>query len=252
MTSANNIDIQLTVVIPAFNEERRLGSSLEKVVSFLELRREPFEVLVVDDGSRDTTAEVAKAFSSRRVRVIRLAENRGKGAAIRTGVLASRGRWVLLSDADLSTPIEDLEKLETQTTEAPVVLGSRAVAGAKITRRQPLYREIMGKSFNKLLRLFGVWGINDTQCGFKLLDGDLARELFESVVTPGFAFDVELVWLACRAGHRVVEVGVTWENSAASTVHPLRDPPRMILEILRFRWLHRGDGDPGSGRLSKS
>ena len=233
---------RISVVIPAFNEERRLGASLEKVTNYLSRRDEPFEVLVVDDGSRDATAEVGEAFAARGVQVIRLPENRGKGAAVRAGALASRGRWVLLSDADLSTPIEDLEILESRCSEAPVILGSRAVSGAKITRRQPFYRELMGKTFNKLLRLFGVWGINDTQCGFKLLDGTLARQLFAEMVTPGFAFDVELVWLARRAGHRIVEVGVTWENADGSTVRPLLDPPRMLAEILRFRWLHRREG----------
>lgn len=239
MTTLQSDEPRLSVVIPAFNEALRLGATLEKVTSFLDLRRAPYEVLVVDDGSSDQTAQVGAGFVSKGVRVIRLPSNQGKGAATRQGVLESRGNRVLLSDADLSTPIEDLEKLEARLAEAPVVIGSRAVSGARITRRQPFYREIMGKTFNKLLRLFGVRGINDTQCGFKLLEGDLARELFAALVTSGFAFDVELLWLVRRAGHLIVEEGVTWENSDGSTVDPLTDPPRMLLEILRFRWLHR-------------
>jgi dolichyl-phosphate beta-glucosyltransferase len=145
-----------------------------------------------------------------------------------------------MSDADFSTPIEEIEKLESRIKEAPIVLGSRSVRGAQILRHQPLYREVMGKVFNRMLRLFGVWGLSDTQCGFKLLDGEIARKLFENIVTPGFAFDVELAWLARRAGYRVVEVGIVWENSADSRVSLLTDPPRMIMEILRFRWHHRG------------
>lgn len=232
--------MDLSIVIPAFNEELRLGESLTDVLDWLEQRERDFEVIVVDDGSADATSAVAESFASRRVRAVRLAENSGKGAAVRRGVRESVGRRVLLSDADFSTPIEEIEKLESRIEEAPIVLGSRAVRGAQILRHQPFYREIMGKIFNRMLRLVGVWGLSDTQCGFKLLDGEIARELFEHVVTPGFAFDVELAWLARRAGYRVVEVGIVWENSADSRVHLLTDPPRMILEILQFRWHHRG------------
>lgn len=230
---------QLSIVIPAYNEEPRLAAGLEKALAWLADRDGDFEILVVDDGSQDATAQEGRAFASQGVRVFRLGENQGKGAAVRRGVLESRGQCVLISDADFSTPIEDLARLEPYLAEAPVVLGSRAVEGAVITRRQPLYRELMGKTFNKILRLFGVWGIHDTQCGFKLLDGDVARTLFSHIITPGFAFDVELVWLAQRLGHRVVEVGISWEDSPASRVQPLTDPPKMLLEILRFRWRHR-------------
>ena len=130
---------------------------------------------MVDDGSRDATVEVAEAFAGEGVRVLRHGRNRGKGAAVKTGVLASRGAEVLLSDADASTPIEELEKLEARLPEAPLVLGSRAVAGADIRRHQPFYRELMGKTFNLIIRLLGVRGVRDTQCGFKLLDGAVAR-----------------------------------------------------------------------------
>lgn len=230
---------ELSVVIPAYNEEARLGESLEKVLSYLEKRHLVHEILVVDDGSADRTAEVAEPFIERGVRVLRQPENRGKGAALRRGALASRGHLVLLTDADLSTPIEELMKLEMRLGEAQVVIGSRAVADSEITRRQPLYRELMGKTFNKILKLSGVRGIQDTQCGFKLLVGEVARELFAELVTPGFAYDVELLWLAQRRGYNVMEVGVVWENSPASRVHPLLDPPRMLLEVLKFRIKHR-------------
>lgn len=239
---------ELSVVIPAFNEERRLGGTLEKVLAYLEGRRLGFEVLVADDGSRDRTAAVAETFAARGVRVLRLPRNRGKGAATRHGVLASRGRRVLMSDADLSTPIEELAKLEPRLAEAEVVIGSRAVADADVRLHQPLYRELMGKTFNKIIRLLGVRGVRDTQCGFKLFDGAAARELFAALVTPGFAFDVELIWLARRRGYRLAEVGVVWINSPDSRVHPLADPPRMIAEILLFRWKHWQSAATRSGR----
>ena len=146
----------------------------------------------------------------------------------------------MMTDADLSTPIDDLEILEPHLAQASVVLGSRAVATSRITHRQPRYRELMGKTFNKFLWLMGVWGFYDTQCGFKLLDGEVARTLFRRMVTEGFAFDVELVWLARRLGFAVAEVGVHWHHVPESRVDALRHPPRMIAEVLRFRWLHRG------------
>lgn len=229
----------LSVVIPAYNEEPRLGPSLEKALAYLDARGLAREIVVVDDGSADRTCEVAQAFSDRGVRALRQEPNQGKGAAVKLGVLASRGRRVLLSDADFSTPIGELPKLEARLGEAEIVIGSRAVAGAEVRVHQPFYRELMGKTFNKMIRLAGVGGLADTQCGFKLFDGDVAREVFAAVTTPGFAFDVEMIWLARRHGYRVAEVGVVWINSPASRVRPLVDPPRMILEILRFRWRHR-------------
>jgi dolichyl-phosphate beta-glucosyltransferase len=229
----------LSVVVPAYDEGARLAPSLRRILDHLRARELDFEVLVVDDGSRDDTAEVARSFDSPEVVVLRHLVNRGKGAALRTGVLASRGDRVLLTDADLSTPITDLERLEPHLEQADLVLGSRAVKDAAITERQPLYRELMGKTFNLLIRLLGVRGIRDTQCGFKLLDGETARKLFADLTIDRFAWDVELVWLARRHGLRMQEVGVTWANSADSRVSPVRDSLSMFWDVLRFRLRHR-------------
>ena len=157
-------------------------------------------------------------------------------AAVRTGVLASVGEWVLISDADLSTPIEDLERLERRSAEAEIVLGSRAVAESQIVRHQPLYREFMGKTFNAIIRSIGLVGLHDTQCGFKLFRGPVARELFKRSKVDHFAFDVEVVWLAQKAGHTVVEEGVTWEDSPSSRVSPIGDSWRMLIDVLRLRF----------------
>jgi dolichyl-phosphate beta-glucosyltransferase len=228
--------MDLSVVIPAFNESLRLGPTLERVADYLGRTGFSYEVLVVDDGSSDGTGEVAQAFVARGVRLLRQEVNRGKGAVVRIGALASQGRAVLLLDADLSTPIEDLERLLPYLPEADLVLGSRAVAGSDILQHQPFYREMMGRTFNFIIQVLGVRGLRDTQCGFKLLDGDVARRLFAELTIQRFAYDVELVWLAQRRGYRVVEVGVRWADSPASKVNPLTDSARMFWDVLALRW----------------
>ncbi len=228
--------MDISVVIPAYNEALRLGPSLQRVVTYLRERGESYEVLVVDDGSTDATADVAQKLAAEGVRVLRQEVNRGKGAVIKVGVLASRGREVLLMDADLSTPIEDLAKLRPHLAEAPLVLGSRSVEGSEVAQRQPFYREMMGRTFNLIIRLLGVRGLRDTQCGFKLLAGDVARRLFAELTIERFAYDVELVWLARRHGYRVIEVGVRWSDAPSSKVNPLSDSLRMLWDVLALRW----------------
>jgi dolichyl-phosphate beta-glucosyltransferase len=230
--------MELSVVIPAFNESQRLGPTLKRVVEYLRREEGSCEVLVVDDGSTDSTAEVARQFASEGVRVLRQERNRGKGAVLKVGVLASRGDAVLLLDADLSTPIEELARLRPYLAQAELVLGSRAVDRSLITRHQPFYRETMGRIFNLLIRLLGIRGLRDTQCGFKLLDGKAARRLFAELAIERFAYDVELVVLARRHGYRVVEVGVRWADSPSSRVNPVTDSFRMLWDVLALRWRH--------------
>jgi dolichyl-phosphate beta-glucosyltransferase len=232
--------MDLSIVIPAYNEAARLGPTLERILGYLAGQKIAAEVLVVDDGSTDRTAAVAESFAGRGVVLLRQDRNRGKGAALRSGVVASRGAAVLLVDADLSTPIEDLERLRPYLAGAELVLGSRAVPGANILQHQPIYRELMGRTFNLLIRAVGVRGFHDTQCGFKLLDGEAARQLFADLSVDRFAYDVELVWLARRRGYRIAEVGVTWANSPHSSVDPLKDSARMIWDIVVMRLRHRG------------
>ena len=231
----NSDSIRLSVVIPAYTEEQRLGSTLNRVLEYLRKRGLAAEVLVVDDGSDDRTLDVVQGYPDPPVRALRLPENRGKGAALKSGVLASRGKWVLLCDADLSTPIEDLEVLESRTSEAPLILGSRAVRDSRVTQHQPVYREMMGKTFNRILRLLALVEERDTQCGFKLIQGDLARDLFADLAVERFAYDVELVCLAKDRGAKVIEQGVCWEDSPNSRVHPIRDSANMLMDVLRLR-----------------
>jgi dolichyl-phosphate beta-glucosyltransferase len=231
------MSVELSVVIPAYDEATRVEPGLRRAAAYLQRRGIAYELLVVDDGSRDDTAQVAATAGAR---VLRHERNRGKGAAVRTGVLASAGARVLLSDADFSTPIEELEKLEPRLREADLVVGSRALADSVITERQPIYRELMGKSFNVLIRCLGVRGFHDTQCGFKLAQGEVARALCTELTVAGFAYDVELIWLALERGLRVSEVGVVWANSPDSRVHPIRSSLGMIRDVLLMRWRHRG------------
>jgi dolichyl-phosphate beta-glucosyltransferase len=231
-------------VIPAFREEARLPDSLAKISRFL--ASEPglggTEVIVVDDGSPDRTGDLA-AEEGRRLGmallVIRLPENRGKGFAVRTGVLAASGESILVSDADLSTPIEEWRKLAGAV--APVAIGSRAVDESTVRVRQPFYRVAVGRLFNALVRLLVVPGISDTQCGFKLFGRPAALEIFPRLGIDRFAWDVEALGVARKLGYRVAEVPVLWFNSADSRVtlaggaHAYLDLVRIAFRLARVR-----------------
>lgn len=229
----------ISVVIPAFNEELRLARTLETSLEFLASRGELFEIIVVDDGSGDGTFELARSFEPRGVRALRLPSNRGKGAALKAGVLVSTGRRVLLADADSSVPIEELPRLEAELSAAPLVFASRAEASSRIEKRQPFYRQWMGKIFNLILRFLRLTELHDTQCGFKLIEGEIARALFREMTVERFAFDVELLVLARVGGHRVREVGVPWSHEPQSRVHPILDSSRMFYDVVRLAWRHR-------------
>ena len=202
-----------------------------------------WEVIVVDDGSSDGTGELARRAAAAvglPVEILRHPENRGKGAAIRTGVLASIGDPVLVSDTDLSTPLAEWVKLAERLPTHPVAIGSRALQEDLVRRRQPFYRQTMGKVFNAFVRLLAVPDIHDTQCGFKLFRGSVARELFADARIDRFAYDVEILFLARRRGIEIAEVPVLWFNSPESKVSVVRDSLSMLRDLVRIRWLHRG------------
>jgi dolichyl-phosphate beta-glucosyltransferase len=224
----------LSVVVPAYDEERRIVPTLEELARWSR-GRGVVEVVVVDDGSRDRTAALVAGFVDERLRLVRLPENRGKGAALRAGVAATSGSTVLLTDADLSTPLDELDRLAPLLERADLVLGSRAQPDSRVDRRQPWARELAGKSFNLAIRVLGVRGFRDTQCGFKLLRGEVARRLFAEMTIDRFAYDVELVWLAQRRGYRVEEAGVRWRDEAGSRVRVVRDGLRMLADVARLR-----------------
>jgi dolichyl-phosphate beta-glucosyltransferase len=230
--------LDISVIIPAYNEEKRLGSSLGRILSYMAEGGHDWEVIVVDDGSSDGTASVAGSFSDRGVRTLRVPANRGKGNAVRLGMLEAGKSLVLFSDADLSTPIGELEKLAAPILagRAQIALGSRAVAGSVIEVSQPFYRVVMGKAFNLMVRAIALRGFHDTQCGFKLFTRDAAREVFRRQRLDGFGFDVEILAIARRLDIRMVEVPVRWINSADTRVHAVRDSFPMFLDLFRVRW----------------
>lgn len=209
--------MKLSVVIPAYNEAERLPPTLRRVAAALAGR--DFEIVVADDGSSDGTAEAALALGLPALRVLRAEHNRGKGDAVRRGMLGAAGDRRLMTDADLSTPIEDLARLEAALDAgADVAIGSRAVADSRVEVHQPAYREAMGRLFNACVRGLLLPGLHDTQCGFKLFTAAAAERAFARSVLDGFGFDVEVLYAARRAGLRIAEIGVTWRNDAASRV----------------------------------
>lgn len=210
----------LSVVIPAYNEEARLPATLERLAAYMcrSAWQGRHEILVVDDGSRDKTAAVAERFAG--IRVLRNPGNRGKGYSVRHGVLESRGDWVLFTDADLSTPIEEVEKLWTAAQEAgaAVAIGSRALDRSLIGVRQSAMREASGRFFNAVMRIVTGLPFHDTQCGFKLFQSGAAKDIFSRQLLDGFGFDVEVLALAQALGYRAVEVPVRWNNAPGSKV----------------------------------
>jgi len=232
----------LSIVIPAYNEEHRLPGTLVRVNEYLQARSWSFaEILVVNDGSADRTAEIAQAAGAR---VIHNPGNRGKGYSARHGILEARGEWILLSDADLSTPIEEIDKLSKAADMAGAdgAIGSRALDRRLVGTHQAWPRELMGRLFNLVMRLVTGLPFHDTQCGFKLFKACAAREIFRRQLLAGFGFDVEVLVIARDLGYQIVEVPVRWNDMHGTKVSLVRgmdaflDPLRVRLNRWRGRY----------------
>lgn len=237
---------ELSVVIPALNEVNRLPPTLARIRDYLVAHPDwqPTEIIVIDDGSSDGTAAAAASIDLPRgieLRVVEHPNNLGKGAAVRSGFDHTIGRWVLLTDADLSAPIEELPALARAASRSSVVIGSRAVRRQLIETPQPRHRDLMGRTFNLILRGLRLTEIRDTQCGFKLFPGELARALAGVQRIDGFAFDVELLLLADSWGFELKEVGVRWNHIEASRVLAVKHSKEMFGDTLRL-WLWRALG----------
>jgi dolichyl-phosphate beta-glucosyltransferase len=234
--------VDLSVVIPAFDEALRLPPTLARMRDYLDAGTDSYEVLVVDDGSRDDTVAAAEAVAAQwpQLRVLRLPENRGKGAAVREGMLNASGALRAFSDADLSTPIEELPRLRERLGGAcHVAIASRDAPGSDIQVHQPAWREFMGRTYNRILRLLVLPGIRDTQCGFKLFTAEAAVALFTPLETFRFGFDAEVLVRAHRRGWEIAEVPVRWRHVEESRVGGIGDALRMLFDLvwLRFRRL---------------
>ena len=229
----------LSIVIPCYNEEERLPHTVEQIERYLNSKDVDYELILVDDGSADGTRMVMDAAAERNrfVRLEALPRNRGKGRALAEGVAVAKGSEILVTDADLSTPIEELPKLQAELEKgAGVAIASRALRDSRVEVSQPVYRVLMGKAFNLLVQAVLLPGIWDTQCGFKLFRADVAHEAFAELTTDGFGYDPEVLYRAKRRGVRIAEVPVVWRNSAPTKVSPIKSSLDMFKHVLKIRF----------------
>lgn len=222
----------LSIIIPAYNEEKRIDNTLRKCLKYLKSKKCNFEMIVVNDGSKDNTVKIVRKF--RNVKLIDNKINHGKGFVVRQGMLKARGDYVLFCDADLSTPIEEVDNLMKYTKDYDVIIASRAVKESRVKTLQ--YRKLLGRVFAFFVNLLIVWGISDTQCGFKLFSKETAKKIFRKQTINGWAFDVEVLFLARKFGYKIKEVGVRWEHFDHKDVTPTGQSLKMLKEVLKIRW----------------
>ena len=249
------MDPAYSIVIPAYNESARLGGTLEKVLAYVHTRGWDAEVIVVNDGSQDNTADIVRTFAAKdaAVRLVENAGNRGKGYSVRNGMLHARGGTVIFSDADLSSPIEEAPKLlQALAAGADIAIGSRWLRAETQTQRQPLHRQVFGRIFNLLLRVTLGLKFKDTQCGFKAFRQPAVRAIFPLQKIERWGFDPEILFLARKFKFRVREVPVAWGHSGGTRINPLVDGSRMVMEMLRIRWYDlAGKYDRNAVRMPK-
>jgi glycosyltransferase involved in cell wall biosynthesis len=231
--------LRYSIIIPAYNEARRIIPTLERVLAYIANQAWDAEVIVVNDGSRDNTAEIVRDYAARHslLRLLENPSNRGKGYSVRNGMLHAGGDLLLFSDADLSSPIEECSKLFQAISEgADVAIGSRWLNAELQTERQPLHRQLFGRVFNLLLRLLLGLKFKDTQCGFKAFTRAAAQIIFPLQKIERWGFDPEIIFLAQKKGFAITEVPVRWAHEAGGSIHPLRDGLRMFGDVLKIRW----------------
>jgi dolichyl-phosphate beta-glucosyltransferase len=235
MPEQNQPEPLLTLIIPAYNEERRLPKSLAQIITFILAQAEPMDVVVVENGSRDRTTEIAEEFAAHYPFIHVMHSEKGKGAAVKAGMMAGRGRYLFICDSDLSMPIEEVRKFLPSTLgEYDVAIASREGPGARRIG-EPAYRHFMGRIFNLIVRILAIPGFQDTQCGFKSFRREVAREVFAEQSMTGWAFDVEALFIALRRGYKIIAVPITWYFDADSRVNPIPDTYRMVRDVLRVR-----------------
>jgi len=234
--------MHLSVVIPAYNEEERILSTLERTNKYLSEQDYDYEVLVVDDGSKDKTVEIVNNFSKENpnVKLLKNPQNMGKGEAVKNGVLHSEGNIVLFSDADLSTPIEEIERLfKWLNQDYDIAIGSRNIHDPEIKVEAILKRKLVGRVFNAIVQFFTIRQFQDTQCGFKAFKKDVAKELFSRQKFTGFSFDVEILYMAVKMNYKIKEVAVNWKHCDSSKVSIIKDSIKMFSDITKIKKLHK-------------
>jgi dolichyl-phosphate beta-glucosyltransferase len=228
----------LSVVVPAYNEEDRLAPTLARLHEYYSGQNYGYDVTVVSDGSSDRTGKIVEEFARLHpeFRLLEYRPNRGKGHAVRVGVLSSRGELILFCDADLATPQEETEKLLGHMKQgADIAIGSRPLQESNLEIRQPLYREMLGRLFNKVVQTIGIRGIDDTQCGFKMFRREVAYDIFRRCKVQGFGFDFEALMIARDLGYRIDEVPIRWRHQKGSKVSLVRDGTRMLIDLMKLR-----------------
>jgi len=246
----NDFKYDLSIVVPAYNEENRIKSTLLIIDDYINSKKINAEIIVVDDGSKDNTTKVVEKYKNKikNLKVIRYEKNQGKGFAVKTGVEASKGKYVLFADADNSTPIEEYEKLQRALMEnnAEISIGSRYLKGSNVKIKQPKHRIFISRVGNFLIQAFLIDNIKDTQCGFKLFTSKAAKDIFKFQKVKRFAFDMELLVIAQNLDHKIIEVPVSWFNSAESRVRPIRDGLRSLKDLVYIKlnlWSGRYSND---------
>ncbi|MEW5820198.1 MAG: dolichyl-phosphate beta-glucosyltransferase [Cyanobacteriota bacterium] len=232
----NNNSVYLSMIIPAFNEEFRLPSTLDSIFEYLDKQDYTYEIIVVDDGSIDKTASLVEQNPNypEKIKLIKHSTNHGKGYAVRKGVESAIGNFIIFNDADGATPVEEIEKLQQAINNgADIAIASRALRESTV--EDLWYRKIMGIMFNKLIKVIILRGIQDTQCGFKLFKADCAKKIFSKLILVGFSFDVEVLFLAKKMGYKVTEVPVCWKAIPGTKINPFLDSPVMFLGVVKIK-----------------
>jgi dolichyl-phosphate beta-glucosyltransferase len=241
------ITMEISIIIPAYNEEKRIQKTLERIFSYMKEKKHDFEIIVVDDGSKDKTVELVELFRKKnskgkkkadknRIKILKNIKNKGKGHSVKRGMLSGEKKWLLFSDADLSTPIEEIEKFEKYIDQYLIIIASRNLKESQIKIKQPKIRSTLGKIFPFVVNLFTIRGIKDTQCGFKLFRKDVAEKIFPLQTSKRFAFDVEVLFIAKKHGYKIKEIPVIWINALGSKVDPIKDSISMFFDLIRFRF----------------
>ena len=230
--------MNISIVIPAYNEERRIAPSLKYIISYLKKHFDKYEIIIVDDGSNDRTHEIISRYKNNNVKILRNELNKGKGYSVRRGILTAQYPLVLFSDSDLATPIEELGDFTRYINNHnyDIVIASRNLKNSNIKNNQPLYRQVLGKIFPRIVNLVLLNGFKDTQCGFKLFKTDAAKKIAQLQTIERFSFDIEILFIAKKIGYRIKETPVVWMDKEGSTVNTFKDGFKMLIDLFRIQF----------------